>query len=170
MPSFAALDMEGVAMRLAGIEAGRDSPSSPAVHSAPDANLAAPNPTFLSAGLGTHLVPHQTPLLVAPGAAAAAAEAAPAAVDVTMHQEMQADAADMTALKEELEAANIRAHAHQVRVRSPSLSCRSGACVMLLFLNPTLSSPIDGAAMDDSCLPFLESDTLIEWYCQLHFR
>lgn len=141
MPSFAALDMEGVAMRLAGIEAGRDSFSSPTVHSAPDATLAAHHPPFLSEGLGTHLVPHQTPLLVAPGAAAAAAEAAPA-VDVTMHQkEMQADAADMTALKEELEAANVRAHAHQVRVRSPSLFCRSGACAMLLFLESNAQQP-----------------------------
>ncbi len=103
MPSFATLDMEGVALRLAGIEATREAPvcalDSPAPQAAPDTATPA----------------HPTPL---PVAEAAGAVAAAAAADVVMqHRGLQADAADRAAMKEELEAAIIRAQAQQVRVR-----------------------------------------------------
>ena len=84
-------------MRLAGIEGRQEAPASPAPsQSAPDTAVA-PQPTPLSA------------------------EAAAAGIVTMQHKEVQADAANVTVLKEELESAVVRAHAYRVRVRSPSL-------------------------------------------------
>lgn len=102
MPSFAAVDMEGVAQRLAGLGADRALPVCASARPAPQAGPC-------DAALAT----------VAAEAVPAALGAAPSAPDVPMQKaEAGTDSCEVAALREELEAAKMLANAQQVRVCS----------------------------------------------------
>ncbi|CAL8463591.1 g3125 [Coccomyxa elongata] len=102
MPSFAAVDMEGVAQRLAGLGADQDAPVSAPASPAPQAE------------------PCDTaPVTVALEAVPAALAAPLPAPDVPMQQAAgEADSCEVAALKEELQAAKTLAHAQQVRAQA----------------------------------------------------
>lgn len=98
MPTFAAVDMEGVAQRLAGLGADQDAPVSAPGSPAPQAEPCDTAPVTV---------------------ALEAVPAALAAPDMPMQQVAgEADSCEVAALKEELEAAKTLAHAQQVRVCS----------------------------------------------------
>ncbi|BDA48546.1 probable Bromodomain adjacent to zinc finger domain protein 2B at C-terminar half [Coccomyxa sp. Obi] len=102
MPSFAAVDMEGVAKRLAGLGADQEAPVCASASPAPQAG---PCDTTLAA--------------VAAEAVQTALAAVLPAPDVPMIQaEGETDIREVAALKEELEAAKMLAHAQQVRARA----------------------------------------------------
>ncbi len=100
MPSFAAVDMEGVAQRLAGLGPEQDRPVCASASPAPQAG---PCDTTLDT------IAWETVL-----ATLAAALPAP---DMAMQQaEGGTDSCEVADLKQELEAAKMLAHAQQVRV------------------------------------------------------